>query len=389
MLLDVVEEHLEEVEILWSRRRLEMTSPRTDVKGLAALEERMTAHLEGAVLGTDTIGGESAPADADRAFALAAVAILTDDSHSSRELRAILEGGSPAARQGAIEALCHLPLSPSMRETFEVACAGESEPLQSAATDILSFHRLSTASLMRGLRSRAATLRAASARAVGRMGAEVKSLEVLVHDDDSAVRDAACAAAALRGQRWAVSALRWLCSDPERVTSEAVRLLGCIGDASDIATLRQAARSSVLGEPAVTALGTLGFGECVEVLLECMEESHVARAAGAAYRRITGIGPEVRDADDSMEEIEFHDLRPMPDPEATRRRWRVEEARFTPTRRWRGGVALVTERWLENPHHGDLLTRREELIRIWSQEPDRFPGLELDAPMIRQRHVAA
>jgi hypothetical protein len=64
--------------------------------------------------------------------------------------------------------------------------------------------------------------------------------------------------------------------------------------------------------------------------------------------------------------------------------WAEHAARFDDQSRWRSGKRLDAKAWRGDANHGDLLTRREELLRVWFAEPALHEALELDAPVRRQ-----
>ncbi|OGF13735.1 MAG: hypothetical protein A2W00_03675 [Candidatus Eisenbacteria bacterium RBG_16_71_46] len=396
MLLDILEEHLEETEILWSSRRITMRSPNLDLRGLAALEARLSAHLEGLALGAresrESLEAALTGCDTDRAFAAAAALLTTRDPGARQGVRQALAVSLPPARRGITEALCHMPLKDDTRAALEIQLE-RSAGLDPAAIEVLSFHRcLPDGNLALAVPGGDRETRRAAARAIGRMGGRADWAQWLVGDDDQAVRDLALQAAARCGLPWAHRKLRLVCGDGERVSPESLRLLACLGDRSDIELLRTCAHRHELGDAAVAGLGTLGYTGCVDALMEVVGDARLARAAGRAFKRITGLEPPVIAEQSSGLEIEdatFEDLRPIPDAGATRALWRERRAGFDAHIRWRDGEPLETGRWKQAPYLGDLLTRREELTRLWMQEPALFPKLELDAPVARQRAVTA
>lgn len=396
MLLDILEEHLEEVEILWSRRRSALRSPALDLAGLEALEERLRAHLDGVTLGAREAPGRLETrlrgGDADETFAAAAALLLTHAPGSYAHVLDALCGATPHGRAGIVEALCHLPLAGeverALRATFDAAGDGKPGP----ALEVLSFHRLLLpAEIEPAVAAGDAETRSAAARAIGRVGGEAAWAIALSEDADVHIRDAALAAAARRGQPWALERTRYVCRDPRRATPGAIRLLACLGDRNDVGTLHGLASGSELGEAALEGLVILGLRECIDPVLDLMAEGRLARAAGEAFHRITGLEVPARwDEPQSpeSEDCSFEDLRPLPDVEALGASWRKRAADIVPGQRRRCGRVLAAERWTTAPQGGDLKTRREELTRLWARAPGLFPNLELDSPAARQRMAA-
>jgi hypothetical protein len=240
---------------------------------------------------------------------------------------------------------------------------------------------------MSSVRAQDPEMRMVTARAIGRVGGEAAWIERLACDEDPRVRDVGLEAAARRGAPWALEMARNACRDPRQVSAGSLRLLARVGDRSDIGLIAGCVRRPGLGEVALTGLATLGYVECVGAVLEFAADAQFCRGAGWVFRRITGLETPVRGDGPhapGIEDESFEDVRPVPDPEATRRLWSDRAGEFDPRMRWRNGKPLATERWRVAPNSGDLLTRREELTRLWAREPGSFPNLELDAPVARQ-----
>jgi hypothetical protein len=259
----------------------------------------------------------------------------------------------------------------------------------SAALDVLSFHRELDAIRMEPFsRSPDARVRAAAARAIGRMRRfdEYRTVEVLVRDRDLGIRDAALEAALLVRMPDAQAHLR-SCGDDAR-TPEWLRLLASVGGRSDAGVLRKCVEVPRLSEASLSGLATLGYRECASLLVGWMEVAPWARGAAAAFERITGLAcPAPRGRPWSMQEEEdtFEDLRPVPDAPAVRRLWENRSAEFDPGTRYRRGRPLQAEAWTAESSHGSLLTRREEMFRLWATSPTPCRDVSLDAPASRQR----
>src|SRR5258706_1328236 len=392
MIIDIVDEHLEEAEILWSRRRGALRSSSLNLSRLGALEARLEAHLDGIAPGLDarlTACEDALDAgDEDRAFVAAALLLRSGaPSHAPRALEG-LSRRAPASRRGILEALCHLPLAESTRSTLEGLVRGADGPCAAAALEVLGFHRVLDASLLPRLAGAGAPeVRLAVAQAAGRVPVAPELIDELARDRDVRVRDAAIQAAIQRGLPSARARLREIAASGA-ATRAVLGLLACVGDAQDVAVLRPRLESPAFGEAALGGLATLGYPGAVPMMLEAMEVSFLARAAGQAFVRLTGIElPELAAATPDDQDAHFEELRPFPDAAATRLAWRQRADAFDPGLRWRGGRSLRADDWIEDPHRGDLLTRREELMRLWATRPGMAPAIELDAPAAMQRCV--
>lgn len=335
---DILTEHSEEIEILWSRRRAVLWSPRETLDTLAALERRLDAHIDGLALDVDGahecfergLTGE----DTDAAFA-SAVTLLRQRTMSSlnRVLDALGTAKAPA-RKGLGEALAYEPLAPMVEQRLQDLLVAEPDsPAGHVARRILRAH--------------------------GR-GPAAEAESSLVE-------------------------LRSRCAGPiaDRVL---VCRLGCLGESSDVELLAMAAMRSDLAEAAVRALGSLGVVEAVEALLGLMSRDGTAPAAAEAFRRITGLPPVPReDAPAADGDEHFEETRPWPDAARTRALWEQHSPAFAGGGRWRYGQPLDARRWLVEPHAGDLLTRREEITRLRHEDRTALADLDLDAPAARQR----
>ena len=393
MRADILIEHGEEIEILWSRRASALRSPRETLATLAELERRIDAHLDGLALDRD--GAHAcferglSGSDADAAFA-AAAALLHQRTLSSRErVLAALPLAHPQAARGMRDALVYLTLDASVRERVsDWLASGEQRPV-AVAIHVLGAHGLLDADALVPLLADArAEVRLAAASIAARAGVGVDALRPLADEADVRVRDAALAALAHAGAPEALARVRReLAGGP--ATGEALELLGALGDASDVALLaRAAAARGRNAEAAIRALGALGVVAAVPELLELMRGAAVAPAAGEAFRRITGIEPpaDAARADaEADDDARFEELRPWPDADATAARWREAANAFASEARWRLGEPLDARAWRTDPHAGDLQTRREEITRLRAAEPGALKHLDLDAPASRQR----
>jgi hypothetical protein len=335
---DILTEHAEEIEILWSRRRAALCSPRETLDTLAALERRLNAHIDGLALDADGahecfergLTGD----DPDAAF-MSAVTLLRQKSLSSIErVFAALAAARPAAREGIGEALRYEALSRAVEQHLEdVLVDGAGGPVAAVAVAALIAH---------GRRPWPA-------------------------DGPSLVR------------------ARAACNRPN-ADAASLFVLGCVGDASDVRVLADAAATPAGTEAAIRALGSLGISEAVDALVDLMKTDACSPAAGEAFWRITGLEVVPRtDGPPPDGDEHFEETRPWPDAQRTLALWERHAQAFGAGRRWRYGRPIDCRRWLEDPHQGDLLTRREEITRLRATDPGALAKLDLDAPASRQR----
>src|SRR5258706_4758434 len=204
MIIDIVDEHLEEAEILWSRRRGALRSSSLNLSRLGALEARLEAHLDGIAPGLDArlaaCDDALAASDEDRAFVAAALLLRSGaPGHPARVLERFSDR-APASRRGILDALCHLPLSGSSRRTLEGFVGGADESSTAAGLEVLGFHHVLDASLLPRLaRAEASELRLAVAQAAGGLPGAPEGVDGLARGRDVRGRDPALQAAIPRG----------------------------------------------------------------------------------------------------------------------------------------------------------------------------------------------
>ena len=390
MRLDILTEHSEEIEILWSRRRAMLVSPRETLTTLAALERRLGAHIAGLAVDRegahDCFASGLASKDPDATFAIIAT-LLRIASLSSRD-RALTAARAErgAGSRGVTEAFAWMPLDPALEPRLRAALRDEDGPMRAFATAVLGAHMaLAPSERAAAVADADARVRMAIAQAAVANGAESAALTLLAEDELAAVRTAALGALAAAGAPDALDRIR--SEHAAHRSCELLELLGRIGDDADVTGIREAAREPELAEVAIRALGALATTAAAEALLDCMQEAAIAPAAGEAFWRITGLEPAERKvaASTADDDAGFEETRPMPDFGATTAWWQKHRAKFASGERWRDGKPLEHARWLASPHAGDLLTRREELTRLRASGPGTHPKLALDAPARRQR----
>ena len=395
MLLDILEEHLEEAELLARRRDAALGSDAMDLAGLHTLELRLDAHLDalaitgGSVL--SELGEDLGGSGGHVAFAWAAASLCTRTPSRREDVLRAARGASSPETTGVVSAWCYAPLDPSVRARLGAWVESADGSEVTAALEVLSFQRaLDAVPMERFSRSPDPRVRAAAARAIGRMrrSDEGRALERLMRDPDPGIRDAALEAALLVRMPDTLARLRAIGDDERARTAEWLRLLASAGNRSDAEAIRTSLGMPHLGEAALSALATLGYGACAPMLVECMEDAAWARGAAVAFERITGIACPASGARPQSEQEEddtFEDLRPIPDVPAVRRLWETRSADFDPGTRYRRGRPLRSEDWLTDPSRGSLQTRREELFRLWATSPKPCRDVPLDAPASRQR----
>ena len=145
VIIDILEEHYEELAFLWAQRQNALRSPEYTSRELADLEERIEARVQGLLIGGEAIVPlvEEGLAEDDPAVAFAAAyALLRLDSQLAREK---VSNAFVAAQGGALEgirqALCH-GLIDELKEWLDGQLADAAPPIAVAAAEALAFHEM-------------------------------------------------------------------------------------------------------------------------------------------------------------------------------------------------------------------------------------------------------
>ncbi len=396
VLLDIVEEHFDELDFLCEHREANVFTPDWDLAHLAYHEDRCEAHLDGLRLaelhGTDLalarLGGGTMGA------ALAATLVLANaESTAAVEptftapLGAALQTAAPPIVDGIRRALRQgvpAPLWPLLRELTRHA-----EPLRAAtAIDVLTFARADGVELGELLASPLAPVRELALGAAARLGtlgaADVASA---LEQAEPAVRRAALFAAAHTGLPKLAELCRAAATRPTDPDPEALQMLGVLGDPADEAVLRLALARPELARTAVAALGTLGRVSAVPLLLELTRDKGLGVLAALAYQRLTGARdvfgskpwppPPVAEGEDEVE-----DLPPAPDQIAAD--WRRRETKLAKERAWQFGQEIGPSALPTDFDSLPLHARRDVYLRLRARRIT-VPDLELEALALHQR----
>lgn len=358
LLRDVLEEHLEELQFLWSLRRDTLLSPERTRRDLVRLESRIDAHAEGLLVArgdlSELVGADLASDDPSAAFAAGFVLLRSGRAGARAVVNAfrISVGGG---RQGLSEALAYGDASEVKSDLAECAISADNGLAVAAATALARqrLPGLPDSRDSRFLEDPDPRVRLAGWRLVRfrRDAPREEAVRKGVEDEDSAVARDAVVAAAWFSMPVALDTCR------ERVRAESgdagewLRLLAVLGDASDLSGVLAAAAGGApegRGAAGPRALGALGHCRGVDLLLETMRDEDPVRsaAAGAAFLKVTGFDADsderavVRDASapgDAFDE-EFLEEVALPDAAKARAFWSGARGGFAGGTRWCRGV---------------------------------------------------
>ncbi len=389
---EVVSQHAEETAFLWALRRRAVGEPHYSLEDLAALDERVDAHLDGlrvaGEVGWRFCHANLANHGPGEVFALAVLAFGAGDR--DRMLEALQIGcSSPATLPGLVSALGWLDYAtvsrwigmlldartPAHRSVGIAACAVHCKdpgPALALAVDDPD-----------------AALRARALRTVG----EVKRHDLLnrlrhhVRDEDEACRFWAAWSLALNGQQEGVALLtEWFLRDDafaQCALQVALRALPLADSREWISSLtRTLARTRF----AVTGAGVVGDPASVPWLIRRMESPELARLAGEAFTMITGVDLAYHDLDrdaplaaDEDEEMSIDKVLALDDesnlrwpaPNLVAQWWDKNHDAFAPGTRYLAGKPITSEAMVEVLVKGKQRQRAAAALELAVLDPDR------------------
>lgn len=348
VLIDVLEEHLEELDLLWERRQSALRSPDYTPSSFASLEGLLQAHFDGL-----RVGGAAAVslartllpgAEGATAFAAAYTLLRLGDASDHALVIDELRVAEPAAAEGLRHALRHTQV---MEKDLLGLLSSERATSRVAAVDALAFRRIPfDADVRDSFRDPDPLVRRMAWQAVGRATTRLDPDHIAAGFDDPepSVVAAVVESTALMGRS---ELLAWSRAGARRSSAGdrwAVAALGIIGGLDDHDLLSQASREEQVAEVAVLALGWMGDPRALPGLLSGLENPSLARASGAAIRLITGIDIDAREEgqDDSErpegDPAEGLNEWPWPDLGRAKALWRARSAEFPAGVRYRRGI---------------------------------------------------
>jgi uncharacterized protein (TIGR02270 family) len=384
---DVVEQHADEAAFLWSLRDVATDEPHYALRHLAALEERIEAHLDGL-----RAAGEAAHAIAwaklDQYGApgeLFVVATLALESRDPVRLERAVQFAESAqmSRQGLFGALGWVSRD-ALRGQVVAWLDDTSSFRRLVGVVACSLHRADLSSRMQQLLADDPSVRARALRLVGELGSMGvrEQVRVALNDDDEACRFWAAWSAGLLGDRSAAipvlqdyaaggSVCKW------RALDLVVRLMD---HGSAISWIRHLGRDSGHGRLVVMGTGILGDPVAVPWLIHKMSDPALARVAGESVSMITGwdlselgldgnapegfaAGPTDDPADNSIA-IDLDENLSWPDPLKIQARWEKESVRFASGIRHLRGLPCTRESCNDILRDGYQRQRRAAAYRL-------------------------
>ncbi len=415
---DVVEEHLDDAEFLftqWERGLVSASYTLTEVAERE--EERLLANVDGLVAGGAPVRLRvSIPAlasDAHGRRAAAALAILEagDPAAADPVLRALREGEPPI--RASVERALGLAPAPWIDDALRSVLHDAPPAVQAAALGALAFRRASPGAALSGLRAGddPALLAAAFRSAAGFR--EKVPLGLVLDGLSSAfpvARDEALTAGLSLGLTEAWAACQKLArgaGDETFASTEPLPLLfaATLGDVRDVEPLVHATSAPRLRRAAVWALGYSGRVSAAETCLALLGDPDLGRLAGEAFAAVTGLpaatrflAPEAAESDEPVP-LEADDLGkdlvptaedalPLLDPAAVEAWWGEQRSRFERARRYLYGVPWGRESVHSLLAHGPMRRRRGVAAEVAARTRGRIQ-VETRALSDRQRAEVA
>lgn len=367
--LDILEEHQNELGSLWAQRERLLFSADWTVKDLANLEDRAEAHLDGLRLGATNsvdfarpalIADEAGPATA-ATFVLMAFGI----PELEREVLDAFKAAPPKGRNGIRIGLRHCDIVRIAPQLSEMAVSAE-PAVRAAALDVLAFHRHPPPKgIPMLLGDPDPEVRRLVYEAAGRFGGpwSYDIIREALDGDSPALRIAALRASARMGLLGLDDTCRQAATRAQNPVPEALEFLGIVGSPKDLGLLQNSIMRPELADAALSAIGKLGSVVAIPALLDLMANEKLALAACRAFVRITGATEVLADP---------------PDPAKARAWWEKEKAPFKPEGRFQSGHDIAKTPLGEHFDKLPLETRLDLYLGERARDPQRTQDRELE-----------
>ncbi|QRK11043.1 TIGR02270 family protein [Archangium violaceum] len=405
---EFVSRHFEDASFLWALRNRAVDSSHYTFADLELLDERVESHLDGL-----RIAGTAAASVIDEALSAAGpgeiftATALALESGSAARLSPVLElaRDSEAGLDAFISAHCWLPWPRVAGALGQLAREDDAVLCRVSLVGHAAHGQEPGAVLSRALASTDTGLRARALQGVG----ELRRRELLpvarqaLTSEDEACRFFAARACVLLGERAALPVLRSLAEKAGPHAAEAVSLAVRRME-------RREAREWLMGfterpqhhRLALAGSAALGDTFFIPWLLRMMRVPELARAAGEAFRFITGAdlserllegsapeaGSDAAAQEDEVPEVEADADLPWPAPDAVEAWWAEWKRNFHPETRYLLGRPMMPEALRDVLELGRQRERRAAALELAMRHPGQ-PLFDVGAPGFRQRQRLA
>lgn len=398
-LRDILEEHLEEAGFLYLQRRSALEDDAYDPDDLAALEERLLAHIDGLVVAGaeawELLAPRLASSAEDEAFVAGLTALATGDVGRRDQLLAAFGMASAETLSGLRAAFCARGLG-DLAEPLKDLLSHAEPAVAAAVLEILAFHRqgLTPRDITTALAGAEPVTQAAGLAAAAAMGWRefAASAAGFLTAEDPQLVAAAVRAGFILGDDRGLERCRALLAGGDPSCAPLQIWLGLAGHVEDAGLLAAGLDAAGRDRGAVIALGWLGRPEAVNGLLRRLERPGLDRQIAAAVRRLTGVdlaaaglvlpeaglapAPEVIDDDGAEFGLDDPDaFLPRPDPSKLIAWWKAHGGEFRGGRRLRYGRPLDREALLGILRSGGLAERHLAACELARLSPGQtLPG---------------
>jgi hypothetical protein len=298
-LLDIVEEHFEELQTLWSLRLGVVESPEWFEPDLAKLDARIAAHADALVLSIDhaiELFQAALAGEREQAFSACFPLIFSNLQNNRQWVLDSLRGCKGPGLDGFADALCHTPGIDGWSGELKSMAAGNDPPAMVAGL-VLRFRGSADGDARAVEWLRQSTdpfdvLRSWTMLCHGdRAPLAETDLERAWSDGDPELAKLAAYAALWSKQDWFVPYCRQCCQSPHPGRPQAARVLSVLGLPQDLGLVRTLIQDPSLGPDRCKLASSLGHPSLIPLLCEIMESSDAAAAgsAGLAFLRLTGV----------------------------------------------------------------------------------------------------
>jgi len=397
---DLVEEHFDELQFLWTQRRNALRAAYCTERSIVALEDRIAGHAEGMLVIGERLLEFVEPAltgEAEMPAFAAAFALLrlATPAALTRVIDAFERSRSPKLA-GLRDALAHGPSAALVPRLTSLFVSGPPE-LGGAAGEILAFQGAGTSTpqhLERLLRAEEPAARAAAWRVAAYTGLVLHHdwLAAGLHDDAPAAQRAALTAAAWTAAPAFASFCRGLAAAPAPEAVEALTTFAAVARPEDYQVVEGVATNPAAGPDRFSVIGSFAHPYFIDLLIHEMSnpDPAAAVAAGAAFFKMTGrdvesdkrvkVAPDGKPPADDFE-AEFMDEVFLPDPELARKHWQELAPRLANSPRICRGMDVSQPLAREQFALLDMESRWEYCLRMrlfggWQGTPlvlERYP----------------
>lgn len=364
----ILSQHAEEAAFIWIARNRGIGAPHYWLKDIAALDDRLEAHLDGLRVAGEP-GWElcKSALDNEENGEVFAASVMAFESGIESRLQAVLKTvqKTPEMSPGLISALGWIAYE-QVSSHIERLLNSESPTIQRVGLAAKAVHRKDPGSVLQTmLISSDVGLRARALKAVGELGR--RNLASLVSSSLSAEDPSlgwwAAWSGAILGDGVAIPVLQKIATQkgPCAVKAAMMAVRRMPVDASH-RWIKVLSENPETIPVAVCAAGALGDPTLIPWLIENMAVPALARVAGESFTMITGVdlayddldtdkpegfeaGPTEDPEDENVEMDEDEDL-PWPNPELIKKWWFTHRLEFTNGTRYLLGKPISIE-WLQ------------------------------------------